>query len=748
MPNQASAITNQKLAIPNKKKTKEHVTDFPQNLISCSKCSKKFGSTTSRDMHFNVKHVESNLSTNTESKSSLNSQSTMVKDKSTNVIKYATVDTGAPLYYWQCSKMFESPSARITNFNAKYTESNLSTNTEPANFFNSRSTMIIDEAKTIVHTQIPVGTVPCSECCRKFKNTRNRFQHFIDMHTTSVHSEIKDSSIYVDGRNATVRDEISNGKTTTNFTKQSFDCWECTKKFEVKSHFISHFIDTHILNVIQITDTASPSFPENPQAILKECRKIVENTSTSTKALLDCSSYTNQAHSSCSTETRLVVDEEQSKLAQATVTSIRVPFVPSEHQVGLELIAYREPVIVKTHPEASNTGNNSNINAQKQIKITQHRNELVHMFSCWKCSKKFKTVHKRLDHFLKNHSESFLPMVNALSSHSHDQTTMIGKQTCKSNVSINPLDKSCSCWICGENFKSHEAQVSHFIGVHAEAILLNDADPSSTLKKQIAKAQERIDVVKTTTIAVKASLRCWQCLKEFKSPDARINHFNAKHAGSTLFTTSNLPKLLYNQIPVMRKRPKITKNTTCSVKESISTTDGLNHYNVEDLECASSIVTTSPNDVEDSAQLLQKQTENTELQTSSVNIPYYCQQKSTNTAKNLEPFKTQYTRMKSSDTTIEDSFTDRDIMKCPRAKFRTLVYMSLGSFRKHICVTLDKTNRCSHEVCKMRTENYGLEELWSHIIMEHKDVQLRLECCSPMIMYTLEEYKNHLLQCD
>jgi hypothetical protein len=117
-------------------------------------------------------------------------------------------------------------------------------------------------------------------------------------------------------------------------------------------------------------------------------------------------------------------------------------------------------------------------------------------------------------------------------------------------------------------------------------------------------------------------------------------------------------------------------------------------------------------------------------------------------ADHLEHFQNQHTQVKLSNRTLEEFFTDPAIMQCPKAKSTTIVYMLLESTRKQISITFDNMNRCPYQACQLEPVNYGFEEFWLHTIKEHKNAQIRFECCDSMMMYTPEEYKRHIQNFD
>jgi hypothetical protein len=117
-------------------------------------------------------------------------------------------------------------------------------------------------------------------------------------------------------------------------------------------------------------------------------------------------------------------------------------------------------------------------------------------------------------------------------------------------------------------------------------------------------------------------------------------------------------------------------------------------------------------------------------------------------ADHLEHFQNQHTQVKLSNRTLEEFFTDPAIMQCPKAKSTTIVYMLLESTRKQISITFDNMNRCPYQACQLEPVSYGFEEFWLHTIKEHKNAQIKLECCDSMMMYTSEEYKKHIQNFD
>ncbi|CAF4541773.1 unnamed protein product [Rotaria sp. Silwood2] len=145
----------------------------------------------------------------------------------------------------------------------------------------------------------------------------------------------------------------------------------------------------------------------------------------------------------------------------------------------------------------------------------------------------------------------------------------------------NTLTKSFKCWECKKELKSENGRLYHFVQQHARAILSIDADPSSSLQKQIQKAE---DLLKTTTsnsttvydksmLSTNARLLtkpvneteakqdhikstdlknnrigktifCLQCNKKFRSTGKFKKHIDAKHSRINCDTTTSNIRIL------------------------------------------------------------------------------------------------------------------------------------------------------------------------------------------------------------
>jgi hypothetical protein len=385
----------------------------------------------------------------------------------------------------------------------------------------------------------------------------------------------------------------------------------------------------------------------------------------------------------------------------------------------------------------------------------------VRTFSCWQCSLECKNRYLRIDHFIRCHSASFLPNTNASSSLVHNDTVTAKEQIHTSEVFIGHLNKFSNCWECGRKFISRNDLIFHFVVTHDRSILNARHDPSGILKDRIAMAQEWMATTKGITTGTKISLNGSQYSDKLKSVADFSDHSNGEYNGSTSPSISKLSNRDGNQTAAIQKQIKIAADIPDSVdrpdtgakslKKVISDADPANQFNGEHVKCTLSTAGMTSSDVKSQKEMPQEHTKNTEPTTSFLHISYYCEQcqkQFTCAADHTEHFKTGHSEVTTSVAAVQDCSSDRDIMKCPKARFPTVVYLSLETFRKRICITSGKTNRCSHDACKLSTADYDFEELSLHTMNDHKDAQLKMECCNPMITYTLEEYKKHLLHTD
>ncbi|CAF3160960.1 unnamed protein product [Rotaria sp. Silwood2] len=145
----------------------------------------------------------------------------------------------------------------------------------------------------------------------------------------------------------------------------------------------------------------------------------------------------------------------------------------------------------------------------------------------------------------------------------------------------NTLTKSFKCWECKKELKSENGRLYHFVQQHARAILSIDADPSSSLQKQIQKAEDLLKTTtsNSTTVSDKSMLStnarlltkpvneteakqdhikstdlknnrigktifCLQCNKKFRSTGKFKKHIDAKHSRINCDTTTSNIRIL------------------------------------------------------------------------------------------------------------------------------------------------------------------------------------------------------------
>jgi hypothetical protein len=805
--NQASSTISQTALAQTKKKTEEYPTYLPHNLVSSLNPTENFGSTISRNIYSNVNHAQSTIfETITSSSPGFNCKMTgpfnqtkcterkgekarllysqvlrsysqvlpsygslafpPLTERMTHIVSMSSQSS-------QYSKLSGSTITHDNHLNIKHAESNLYTNTDRLNVIDNQPMMTKDQIKTTAHTKDHVEKICCWKCTRNFKTTSDRLKHFIHKHATSVRSKILELSTPVPSSVAVVENVLSNATTGNS-----------TKKILSDENLIDHFVEKHAHSILS-TDI-DPSSILQDQIVMAQERSTTAQKMTipTTVFLYNCSqccenftsadalaNHSKAKHAASTVPLLLNHLNSHSmwiqKPKKATKQTINTVIPLSHRSQCLEIFENRVNHDSPSNVQHAESNSSTNVkllryahdqsmikNYQKKIK----KSDSVRTFSCWICLKKSKSRYSRLDHFIRSHCASLLPTINMSSNRPYNQTTTIEEQTNSSNMSSNPLDKSNNRWECGKKFKSYNCHISHFIEKHTKQFLFTDIDPSNDLKNQITVAQEKMKAAKNTANLTEEFYNCFQCGEKFKSDNACTSHLKDEHAISTLCIISTPTNPIDNQTTTTQKLVNIMEDTTQSTDASfnsseysqkfIPTVDCLESSTLKHIECTATTNSMSSSNVDNHADMLQQRIGSTEPEIKFIQIPYYCERCKKDflcAAEHLEHSKREHSEVNYSITSREDVFTDHGIIKCPRATFSTLVYMLLGTYRKQICITFGKTNRCPHDVCRSETIKYEFDELQSHITKEHHDTQLKLECCNPMVTYTLEEYKNHLV---
>lgn len=728
-----------------------------KRLLRCWQCvTKKFHSERRFLSHFASKHCSSILSTDTDPSSYLENQ-LILAEKHMNIVQDETILKTTSFSSAEDSENFGLRSDRDQHHEARHGQLNIEEQTEMEERANIPKSLSSDHfhcevkfpsagqdqsdliamnsnyksmASITRRTSDPLTVFSCWECSKEFKTAHGRRTHYINHHIASILSL---SDLLSNNAAKGICSEQGTRHDTTLSSAlviKQYRCWSCTKRFKLQQSLIAHFIEKHA-NFILFTTIDAIDILKNE--IIKAKQQI------DTSCTDGVASYTGSEDFEKSKLVDIYSRQLKGKDVEASVpvTTVTTNRTIDEKTVSSQVIApicsqHNESSHAKmpelTAESTSTLTNQSKITMKDQNSAAEHIDRCLENFSCWKCLKKCESACSRLHHFLLNHFELFLT------------PTII-------------YSKLYSCWKCGKKFKCYAHQVSHFIGKHAEALLAADIDPSDALRNQIANAQERTKIKQCTITTTRTSFGYSQCSKIFKTTTDCASHFNSKHSRSTLtpHCVDNETVEGQDQMKSIQQRTypinASLNNSKCSMNSNVI--DNCSHdSNMIHIDSVTSTTAMLQNNFEIQDKISQDHTDSRELKRAFIHISYHCQQCDKEfmcAADHLEHFQKGHTEMKSSSKTLEEYFADPAIMQCPKAKSITLVYIYSELMRKQILVTSGKMNRCPSEACAAKGVNYGFKEFWLHILKEHKNTQIRLECCDPMIMHTPEEYKNHIL---
>ena len=592
---------------------------------------------------------------------------------------------------------------------------------------------------------------PCSQCSKNFRTTNDRLSHFIGKHTALPHSSTALLS-HMPSNCIPKTQETTNSKQDKKMSLTEWSgCWQSIEKPTSKANLTVSFDQQHTPSILSSTT--------NPTSILQ--KKIATSQERATaERMVDKPVTESYVCSQCSKEFKShAARVSHYKAKHRGVSLSTTNSLPKNlHEQSISIENSKPPVksavkITATstkHPTPSaasevvsiSTNIHSNLERAETLVPNQSvrsddQKRVESVFSCWICSQSFQSAGIRLEHFLKNHSSSFLPISNISSSSLDKPTTKTAKRSKYSKIAINPLTKSTSCWQCEKKFISFDYHISHFIEAHANDILFVDSDPSGILKNQLAMVQKHMKNSKDRVTPIKATSNCLQSEKKFKSASASTNKFNETKFSATPPTTYKLQNSFAYEMKTEHNRSAAVRNKI-RLEDTFSD-DSLACINPGYSQCNEPLIATRSNNAEHRTSISCK--------TSFTHTSKYDQeqrQESTGANKYSGRVRSHHLQMNSSIPDVEDISVDRDNTQCPQAVFSRLVYISWGTYRQQISVAPGKTNQCPHQLCASKMVKYTFEELSSHIFEEHEDIEVQLECCDPMVTYTPEEYNNHL----
>jgi hypothetical protein len=151
-------------------------------------------------------------------------------------------------------------------------------------------------------------------------------------------------------------------------------------------------------------------------------------------------------------------------------------------------------VSLTTDTDPSRRLEKQQITAQKRMKMKNYASDPMNTFLCWYCPKICKTARDRLDHFVDNHTKSFLSTTPISSYYIGNCTASMQENMNSAELmsifSSNPF----TCCYCGKNIKSNRDCFTHFISNHvtSDETVYTDTGPFNIFRKRIVIAQKWI----------------------------------------------------------------------------------------------------------------------------------------------------------------------------------------------------------------------------------------------------------------
>ena len=559
----------------------------------------------------------------------------------------------------------------------------------------------------------PMEVFPCWKCSKIFQTTVDRFSHFIHKHVSLCQSSTNPLSNQASISTVATKKSMRSRQVINIRPRKSQKCWRCLTKHTSNADLIIHFVQQHASFILyseidpssilqnQITTSQKSSGTEKKPTIPK----------TKAYASLPCSKQFESCRAEHTGPSVSINNNSSSNHLQRQSISVQKSKKPVKHSI--KTTATPSSTISASVSSVNMCSNMERVETPTQARSIMKNDQkgLEKPISCWICSTKFKTTRSRLKHFLEEHSSSFLPTINMASRTADKQTRKIGNRANSSSITSNPLANSTSCWECGKKFASFEQHISHFIDMHTGTILFADYDPSSALKNQLIKAQERIQMTDEEQNLTKLTLDCLQRDKKSQSDSTCID-YNNKHANSIQPSAGKLPKSSKSRTIARHGQLTIVEDVDAHSKYGQNLTSNTNSSNHKHNELLSTLLPS----------LTQRSQDDQEHKKPFASASEYSNR-----------FGTNYLKMDSSIAFINGTSIDLVNTKCPRAAFSTIVYISWGTHRAQISVTPNTTNPCPHKACASKTTKYSFEGLCSHIFEEHDDIQVKLECCDPMV---------------
>ena len=425
----------------------------------------------------------------------------------------------------------------------------MTTHPDRISHFTASSEAVVNTA-TIV-TKSYVRTFPCSKCTTKFKCQADLQRHVIAKHLNSSAQQFSSQAqpavldiivIGTDGGNpvnkppscsqlvnSCVSFATDDAQTTAIHSETDYQTASAAPRLSESqlTHGPRLAIDLEPAVTANLTrpipSIARISTPlcHYQMEIAQEQTQMTETRNTSAVRLLSCSQCTKKFQSIADIKQHFDTEHTASPTNDApTITTDSADVVIDQATLIRVWEADKDPTdnltqrssLPQPHSDKDRTSHRTASSEAAVKPATMVTKRHVRIYPCSKCSKGYNSSRDRLQHFIKTHSESFLPTTRP---------------------PHGSLNESRTCWICSKEFKSSDGQITHFIDKHAQVILRIDGDPSSLLQTHIRIAQEKMESAKSKDSLAGKLLSCSKCTTKFKCQADLQSHIATKHSSAS-----------------------------------------------------------------------------------------------------------------------------------------------------------------------------------------------------------------------
>ncbi len=536
----SSSLNNMSSTVVQKQaKTEQHVTNSEKAISSRRQCSEKLETTHSHSDHFIKNNSASFLSTTNVSSNHLGDQMTLVREQM-NSSEISTSHPNKLRSGWDCKKKCRSHNDDVSRSIEKDVRATLFNDVNPSSGLKNPIAVAQNRINTTDDmTTTAKASFSCSQCSKKFKVEADCDRHSIAKHGQPILSTTTKLPSLSYNQTTMVQAQTKRAEWTSNSINKSIPCSQCTKKFGLIADVKKHFDAKHTQS-ISSTTTHQASFVTDQTVLMQNKKKTAEHTTDLVHNLLSYSTCSEKVEPAASRDTHSAASQAESLVPTTTIwsrpltwktTTLTNQTQSTEHMTNSGRISFQclqcpelfASVIARDihfnakHPESnlasstklSNALDSESTMTKDQTNTTMRMIDSVKTFSCWKCSKKFKSAGGRFEHFINQHATSIRSKIIELSSIASSRIEVVQDQIGSEKTTSNPGKKLFGCWECVKKFKSDGSLIDHYFGNHASFVSTTDIDPSGILQNRMAMAQERLaSIISMSNTLVRLGILC------------------------------------------------------------------------------------------------------------------------------------------------------------------------------------------------------------------------------------------------